>query len=280
MSESKYTDVDYIEVDSNVTYTAVQVAKLIQEDISTVRSWCSPNAFEKELGIKRINGRRIYSEKDVENLKFIKALREKNMPIKQIKSYISKHGFQYAEYNAGLINPEDPMGLDVLAEKILVKNTIQMEKFFKKLIEYNENFKNELIEEQKKVNEEFRDEMLEQHENLLKESKEDIKQHFSNELSNNINNNNLEIQKKLEVHDKELKDELNNFISDTIEQQTNKLSEEIKTSNKTMEELAKKRDLELIEELQNRMKINRELAIESEKESKEKKSFWNRLFNK
>lgn len=267
MSESKFTDVDFEEIDPDVTYTAVQVAKIIQEDISTVRSWCSNSAFEEELNIKRVNGRRIYSSKDIENLKFIKALREKGMPIKQIKQYISKQGFRYREYDSGLIDPKDPMGFDVLADRILEKNNLHMEEFLKKLIQHNEDFKNELLEQQRKINEELRDEILEQHEELLKESKNDIE---------NLNKKTLE---DISNHNNELKSELNNFIKESVENQTKNIAEVLKENTKDIETIAIKRDLELIEKLQNSMKVNKEIAIDSESNT-EKQHWWNKLFKK
>lgn len=278
MNESNFTDVDYEEIDPEVTYTAVQVAKIIQEDISTVRSWCSSSAFEEELNIKRVNGRRIYSAKDIENLKFIKALREKNMPIKQIKNYISKQGFKYREYDAGLIDPKDPNGFDVLADRILEKNTNYMKDFLKKLIQYNEDFKNELLQEQRRVNQEFRDEILEQHEALLKGNKNDI-ENLNNQLLIKIDDNNNKIKEDLKSRDEKLKDELNNFISDTIKEHTTRLTEEIKNTNVSIEESAQKRDLELIEKLKNSMDVNKEIAIELEA-TKEKQPFWSKWFKK
>lgn len=267
MTEGNFTDVDYEEVNPEMTYTAVQVAKIIQEDISTIRSWCSEKGFEKELDIKRVNGRRIYNAKDIENLKFIKTLRQKGMPIKQIKGYISKKGFQYREYDSGLISPEDPMGFDVLADRILEKSNAQMESFLKKIIQYNEEFKNELLSEQKRINEEFRDEILEQHEVLLQENKKDIE---------DFNKKALE---KINTHNSDLKKELNNFIEETIAEQTKIINQTLEKSNKDNEELSKKRDLALIEELHNRMKINKEIAIESEN-IQQKQSFWSKLFKK
>lgn len=135
----KFTDVDYEEIQEDVYYTAVQVASIIGVDVSVIRSWTKSDAFENELDIKRVNGRRVFTKQDIENIKFIKDLRDKKYPVKQIKELVAKKGFKYAEYDGGLIDPKDPFGFEALSIKITEENKKQLKIFMQEMI--NENTK-------------------------------------------------------------------------------------------------------------------------------------------
>ena len=237
-----FTDVDYIELNlpDDIYLTAVDVAKILKIDVSVLRSWTKPETFENELNIKRVNGRRVFTKQDVENLQFIKSLRDKNYQIKLIKEWVSKRGFKYAEYDGGLIDTKDPMGFNALSEKIMSKNKEQLMLFVQEIITENINLINsvnnkiDLIDDRiSKIEGYSRDT-----EELTNEIKNEAKEY--RELSNNIN-------KSLEITNENLSKSIENSekteenISKTLE---NNKKEVINENKKLFEEL--KNDIKYI----------------------------------
>jgi DNA-binding transcriptional MerR regulator len=211
----KFTDVDYEEIQEDVYYTAVQVASIIGVDVSVIRSWTKPDAFENELDIKRVNGRRVFTKQDIENIKFIKDLRDKKYPVKQIKEVIAKKGFKYAEYDSGLIDPKDPFGFDALSIKITEENKKQLKIFIQELINENNKLINtvdnkvnrieEIALDQEESMKNIQKELQEQKEENRKLSIQlvDIKNSMDEnnrlaEMSNNLRQKELERKKESE----------------------------------------------------------------------------------
>lgn len=127
----KFTDVDFQELDDGVYYTAVQVAEILGETDSTIRSWCKDSALGEVLNIKKVNGRNKFTKNDIEKLKFVKELRDRNYSISQTREYISKQGFQFGEFDSGLINPKDPLGFEALSIMLAKKQDEKLELFKK-----------------------------------------------------------------------------------------------------------------------------------------------------
>lgn len=127
MNEKKFTDVSYTELRGDIYYTAVQVAEILNEPVTTIRGWAKDESFGDLLELKRDNGRRKYTKKDIDNLRFIKELLNKKYSYEQIRELISKRGFNFGEYNAGLIDQNDPLGFEALAIKITQKQDEKLE---------------------------------------------------------------------------------------------------------------------------------------------------------
>lgn len=127
----KFTDVDFQELDDGVYYTAVQVAEILGETDSTIRSWCKESSLGDVLNIKKVNGRNKFTKNDIEKLKFVKELRDRNYSISQTREYISKQGFQFGEFDSGLINPKDPLGFEALSIMLAKKQDEKLELFKK-----------------------------------------------------------------------------------------------------------------------------------------------------
>lgn len=132
-NKDEIVQVDYVELDKITYYTAVQVAEEIQEPVSTVRSWAGKD-FGDVLDIERENGRRRFTKEDIKRLKFIKGLRKANMSINQIKEYINKNGFKYANYDSGLVDIKDPLGFQALATALSVEVDTKLNMFMEKLV--------------------------------------------------------------------------------------------------------------------------------------------------
>lgn len=128
-------DVDYQDVGDEVYLTAPQVAQKIKDTEIRVRHWADAEVFGDLIGIEKLNGRKRYKESDVWKFAFIKDLLDnKNFKHDQARIYISKHGFKYAEYDSGLVDPKDPLGFQVLASALSVEVHKELDSFKKDLI--------------------------------------------------------------------------------------------------------------------------------------------------
>ncbi|WP_346938151.1 MerR family transcriptional regulator [uncultured Clostridium sp.] len=143
-----YNDVSYSSVpdDDECVLNAVQISKMVGEPASTIRLWA--DMYENFLCVKRINGRMVYTQKSVNEFKFIQSLiRDKKFKHEQVNEQLSKRGFEYSKYDGGLINLEDPLGFEALASQLAIKTQEQLKEFLMKFAEYQENFKKELKED-------------------------------------------------------------------------------------------------------------------------------------
>lgn len=143
-----YNDVSYSSVpdDDECVLNAVQISKMVGEPASTIRLWA--DMYENFLCVKRINSRMVYTQKSVNEFKFIQMLiRDKKFKHEQIYEQLSKRGFEYSKYDGGLINLDDPLGFEALASQIMLKNQEQLKEFLMKFVEYQEDFKKELKED-------------------------------------------------------------------------------------------------------------------------------------
>lgn len=148
-----YTDVNYksIPEDNECVINAVQLGKRIEEPPSTIRTWAE--TYQDHLYIKKVNGRFVYTEASVEQFLFIKDMcRNKRLQHKQILALVDKHGFKYGAFDAGLVNPEDPLGYQALASALSVETQKQLSIFLNSFMQYQhenntriiENIKNEV----------------------------------------------------------------------------------------------------------------------------------------
>ena len=143
-----YNDTNYksIPEDSECVVNAVQIGKRIEEPPHTIRMWAEE--YEDYLYIKKINGRFTYTEASVSQFMFIKRLRrEKDFSHAQIKEQIKIHGFNYNNFDGGLITQEGTVAIGLSME-----NQKQMKEFLQAFMEaqtennniFIQNLKNEL----------------------------------------------------------------------------------------------------------------------------------------
>lgn len=126
-------DVEYQEIEDGIYLTAPQVAQKISDVDSRIRHW--GDVFGDLIGIERVNGRKRYKESDVPKFAFIKDLLDnKNFTHEQARVYLSKHGFQYAEFKSDLIDPKDPLGFQALASALSVEVDNKLKQFANELM--------------------------------------------------------------------------------------------------------------------------------------------------
>ena len=68
-----------------MSYTIGDIAKMMNVSIHTIRYWDKEGLFPL---VKRVNGIRIFEDKDFPWLRMLNCLKNINMPIKKIKKYV------------------------------------------------------------------------------------------------------------------------------------------------------------------------------------------------
>lgn len=225
-------DVDeYSAVEDLTYYNAVQVAEIIGEPVSTVRTWTRDDCFGDLLNIKKVNGRRVYVKQDIENLKYIKELRRQNYGIAQTREYISKQGFKYGEYDAGLVDPKDPLGFEALAIKLAQKQNEELQEFKKSLVNEMDKFMHSIMQEQKDYLQGVSDELAISLESKL-EKMEKLTTNMLDSSKKNLEDISESIDKNI---DSQLKNQIES-ISKIYEEENTELFNKIESMNKTYEE--------------------------------------------
>lgn len=267
----KYTDVSYQTVpkDEECFVNAVQIAKLINEPPSTIRTWAKD--FENYLYIKKVNGHFKYTERSIEQFKDIKHWkRDLKHSNEQIKITLSKKGKHLAEYSEGLVNPEDPFAYDVLAGKIMQKNEDMLKEFSMAFNEHMVKREENLILELKKETSITIQEILENY--LPKESQ------IVSVISKEINQSLISMEETKNVLCDELKDTKEEIIKLREENEKARLenlslrSENEELTTKEINRLKRKLNIQE-EELKKKENELKSKEIELEK-AKEKKGIW------
>lgn len=128
-------DTDFSEVNSELNndnninkkplyYTCKQVSQIVEETESTIRYWAK--AFESILNIEVSNMVKRYTKTDIENLLFIKKLKEDGMTIKQIYDYCSEKGFNQEEK---LVDTSNPLAIQIFIKAL----TVEIDEKFKQM---------------------------------------------------------------------------------------------------------------------------------------------------
>lgn len=264
-------DVDeYSAVEDLTYYNAVQVAEIIGEPVSTVRTWTRDDCFGDLLNIKKVNGRRVYVKQDIENLKYIKELRRQNYGIAQTREYISKQGFKYGEYDAGLVDPKDPLGFEALAIKLAQKQNEELQEFKKSLVNEMDKFMHSIMQEQKDYLQGVSDELAISLESKL-EKMEKLTTNMLDSSKKNLEDISESIDKNI---DSQLKNQIES-ISKIYEEENTELFNKIESMNKTYEE-NNEITTETLKEVNRQLKEIKTAYVTTEEIKKQKKEPPNR----
>lgn len=158
MEDEKIIDVDYEnfkedttpDVSNNIIngeplfFSSVQVANIINEDVSTVRYWSK--RFDKILNIEVSNkNRRQYKKLDIEKLKFIKKLaREDGLTLAQIEEYATSKGFDIDNIEQSVLDSSNPLAIQTFISAVTMELDKKLNSFAKDLLNK--------INEQQKIN--------------------------------------------------------------------------------------------------------------------------------
>lgn len=280
MDTKGFTDVEFENVeflDGGCYYSATQIADILEENPTTIYNWVKQDVFGDLLGIKRVNGRRVYTKDDIENLKFIKELRKKNFSINQTKEYLAKKGFKYSEYDGGLIDTKDPLGFQALAVSIAEENNKKFAEFSKKQETMLKDFGIALLKEVKGMMDENQhdihsvlDEVCltidDKLPKALNDATNDIKEVVSKEVETGLNT----IPRTLDISNAHLKDTIEDILDKKVTSMKDEFNE---TLQKQLEETRKGADM--VE------KLRLSMSEEKKKYEEEKKlGFLSRLINR
>lgn len=252
MNDDHVVDVDYQELNSNIFdkeingspiyYTRSQVSKILDEPADTISYWS--RIFGKYLNIAISNKNRVYTKKNIEQLKFIKKLkREDGLTTKQIEEYCSEKGFT----EDGLVDQSKPLAIKVVTEALLDEMNTQLTEFKKDITKQVADI---LIESQKQL--------LQNNQIALNNIKDEICVTVDEVVSDKI--------------DEKIKD-INSSIKETIKEQQDEFINKLDKR----EEEANKRLLEINNTLRKSMEEQKKQFIEIQNSNK--KSFFGRLFS-
>jgi len=259
MNIDKYNDVEFKEIPTNeeCMVTAVKIGEILGEPSSRIRKWAEYH--EENLYVKKINGRFAYTQKSIDQFKFIKDLKlNKNMTHEQIKQHMHKHGMQYSQYDGGLIDPKDPFGYEALSSAISQKTQEQLKEFLVNFIQYQENNNGNLV---KSITSEVEQTVQEQ----ISESMGSIEKELQEQKENNqkLSQQLINVEKELVITKEENKKQL--------ESQSTQIQDNFDTMNTKNEE----RDNKLIEQIEQFKYV----APEELKSKEEPKSLLSKLLH-
>lgn len=231
---------EYKDLDDLVYFTAIQVAEMVGEPVTTIYSWVKDDCFGDLLKLNKVNGRRVFTKHDIENIRYIKELRNKNYSIQQTRDYISKQGFKFGEYDGGLIDPKDPLGFEALAIKLTQKQNEELQAFKKDIITEMSKYMYAMREDDRKYLQGISDELSLSLESkiskieklsidVIDEGKKNLND-ISKELETRINNSNERYSDDIKEYNKLTTETLNDMKKqlEDIKQIAYVNSEEIK----------------------------------------------------
>lgn len=250
--KEKIFDVEYQDIQNEIYLTAPQLAKKINDTDTRVRYW--GDQYADLMGLEKINNSIKYKESDVYKFAFVKDLFEnKKMKHDQIKEYVSKHGFKYAEYDSGLIDPKDPLGFQVLASALTLEVNEKLKEFANVILSEVSDQLNNHLQNQRDLNLQTKAEIETAVDEIITEKLNENLNNITNAVSQSIDSVNINI------------DSVKSHI-DKIEQQT------------------KEKDIQMVETLKQHMEERKQtqelIGLQQGVIQSQKKGFFGRLFGK
>ena len=207
--DNKPIDVEFENVKPDIYLTAPQVAQKIHDTDIRVRLWAEEFGDDTLLNIERTeSGRKRYKESQVSDFAFIKDLIDnKNFSYEQVRKYCKKHGFKYAEYNSGLVNPKDPLGFEALASALTVKVDEKLNNFSEQLLsKIDERFKQYAIL-QHEENEKMREITMSILDGIVSDKLDISLKEFTNILQGKQDENTAQYNKLIDLLEKNLENQ-------------------------------------------------------------------------
>lgn len=265
MSDNKKETIynaEYKSLDDLVYYTATQVAEMVGEPVTTIYSWVKDDCFGDLLNLNKVNGRRVFTKQDIENIRYISELRSRNYSIQQTRDYISKQGFKFGEYDSGLVDPKDPLGFEALAIKLAQKQNEELQEFKNSLVTEMGKFMYTIMQEQKNYLQGVSDELA-----ISLEKKIEKMEKLTTDMLENSKKNLEDISVTIDKNiDTQLKAQMES-ISKIYEQENIVLSSKLESITKSYDENNEK-TTETLNEVNRQLKELKETAYVSMEEVK------------
>lgn len=112
-----------------MSYTIGEIAKRMNVSIHTIRYWDKEGLFPL---VKRVNGIRVFEDKDFPFLRMLNCLKNINMPIKKIKEYVD-----LALEGDSTLKQRYEM---ILEQEKSIENQIKQLKYYKKQIDFKKKY--------------------------------------------------------------------------------------------------------------------------------------------
>ncbi|MBM7835761.1 helix-turn-helix domain-containing protein [Clostridium sardiniense] len=249
-NKEKFIDVDYTdenikiitdELDkSKVYYTTGQVAKMLNLSDSKLRYWTNFFALDSNgndmIKVEYTNKNRSYTSDNIEKLKYMKKLIEKDgMTLQQAKDYTTVNGFNA---NTKELQTDNPLALQAFISGLTQEMENKLANFENRVVEKvllaMEEKNNELILQQKEVNQILKQEIAITVDQALtdniKGKLEDLSQSVENRIQESSKEQSqkldeiLSIQREDSKREIELCDNLKRLMEERKEESTNKKS--------------------------------------------------------
>jgi len=117
-----------------MSYTIGDIAKMMNVSIHTIRYWDKEGLFPL---VKRVNGIRIFEEKDFPWLRMLNCLKNINMPIKKIKEYVD-----LALQGDATLKERYQL---ILEQEDSIEEQIKQLRYYKKQIDFKKKYYEEAI---------------------------------------------------------------------------------------------------------------------------------------
>ncbi|QPW62045.1 MerR family transcriptional regulator [Clostridium botulinum] len=237
----KYVDVDYSNIDEELTYKTPEVAEILNENESTIRYWC--DCFSDYIHIEREGRNRKFTKENIDDLAYTRdLLKKERLTIKQAqKRWEDLKRNPSSSTKVASIREIPSQNEDILNEQALLKLEEIKKQFLKDIsIQINNT-----ISEQLSV-------ALNSHNEALERTQSELKDYIS-----------ATIEDKLEANMDNLKAHINTATENT---------------NKEIEKVYNK-DIELVNNLKKHMEERRKQNEEQNKEQ-DKKGFFRKLFKR
>ncbi len=110
-----------------MTYSISEIAKMMGVESSTIRYYDQMGIFPN---IKRVNGRRVFTDEDFKWLRVLKCMKRINMPVKKIQEYV-------ALAQKGDATLKERYGLILEQKRLIEKEIAELQECYKEF-EYKE----------------------------------------------------------------------------------------------------------------------------------------------
>lgn len=255
----KIIDVGYKELKNDGTEkipTFLSIGEIAQElDVptSTIRYWS--NKYSHLLDTERCNTHRRYSKTDIEKLRLVRDLSEKNYTHDHIIHELENFKLDITSMTNSInIKPEsanNPLQVQILAEAIANEMAIKIRE---QLQGEFDTLKNELISNNQKY---------------LDEIKSEVGVALDEKLPETIRTHHKALGEEFELQGK-------NILANQMEAVTGQINRILDTNNQKQID----RDVEISKQLQEALRLKKEEVMKDELEMKNKKSLLGRLFGK
>ncbi|NFV48065.1 MerR family transcriptional regulator [Clostridium botulinum] len=215
---TRYVDVNYSDLDKELTYTTSEVAEILNENESTIRYWC--DCFSDYIHIEREGRNRKFTKSNIDDLAFTKELLKKErLTIKQAQKRWEHIKTQPSQNTKIISTKETTSQENVLNEQALLK-----------LEEIKKQFLNDISTQINNTISQQLSTALNAHSEALEQTKVELKDYIS-----------ATIEDKLEANTSNLKAHIDATTENTNKQIRQIYDKDVELANHLKKQMEKRR---------------------------------------